>query len=73
MTLEDPLAQEMVDWRQTCKSTIRPYAQILGRGTPNLHTEYWVSSANVIRGTMTAAEAGAHMQAALDSWYTPAK
>ncbi len=71
VTLDDPLAQEMVDWRKTCHSSIRPYAQILGRGTPNLHTEYWVTSANVIRGTMTPAEAGQHMQDALDSWYTP--
>ena len=71
VTLEDPLAQQMVDWRKTCSSSIRPYAQILGRGTPNLHTEYWVTSANVIRGTMTPEEAGQHMQDALDSWYTP--
>lgn len=69
--LADPLAQEMVDWRKTCISSIRPYAQILGRGTPNLHTEYWVTSANVIRGTMTPKQAGQHMQDALDSWYTP--
>ena len=73
VTLEDPLAQEMVDWRKSCNSSIRPYAQILGRGTPNLHTEYWVTSANVIRGTMTPEEAGQHMQDALDSWYTPAQ
>ena len=73
VTLDDPLAQEMVDWRKSCNSSIRPYAQILGRGTPNLHTEYWVASANVIRGSMTPAEAGQHMQDALDSWYTPAQ
>lgn len=72
VTLADPLAQQMVDWRKSCNSSIRPYAQILGRGTPNLHTEYWVTSANVIRGTMTPEEAGQHMQDALDSWYTPA-
>ncbi|MGR3290450.1 MAG: ABC transporter substrate-binding protein [Paracoccaceae bacterium] len=73
VTLDDPLAQEMVDWRKSCNSSIRPYAQILGRGVPNLHTEYWVASANVIRGSMTPAEAGQHMQDALDSWYTPAE
>jgi len=72
VALDDPLAQQMVDWRKSCTSSIRPYAQILGRGTPNLHTEYWVTSANVIRGTMTPEEAGQHMQDAMDSWYTPA-
>lgn len=72
VALDDPLAQQMVDWRKSCNSSIRPYAQILGRGIPNLHTEYWVTSANVLRGTMTPEEAGQHMQDALDSWYTPA-
>ncbi len=71
ITLEDPLAQTMVDWRKSCNSTIRPFSQILARGTPNLNTEYWVTSANVIRGTMTPEEAAQHMQDALDSWYTP--
>ncbi len=69
--LDDPLAQEMVDWRKSCNSSIRPFSQILSRGTPNLNTEYWVTSANVIRGTMTPMEASQHMQDALDSWYTP--
>ncbi len=70
--LDDPLAQQMVDWRKTCNSSIRPFSQILSRGTPNLNTEYWVTSANVIRGTMTPMEASQHMQDALDAWYTPA-
>ncbi len=69
--LDDPLAQQMLDWRKSCNSTIRPFSQILARGTPNLNTEYWVTSANVIRGTMTPQEASQHMQDALDSWYTP--
>lgn len=69
--LDDPLAQEMVDWRKSCNSSIRPFSQILSRGTPNLNTEYWVTSANVIRGTMTPMEASQHMQDALDSWYKP--
>ena len=34
VTLEDPLAQEFVSWRETCKSTIRSTYQILSRGTP---------------------------------------
>ena len=71
VTLEDPLAQTMVDWRKSCNSSIRPFAQILARGTPNIHTEYWVTSANVIRGTMTPEEAGQHLHDALYSWYTP--
>ena len=34
VTLEDPLAQEFVSWREKCKSTIRSTYQILSRGTP---------------------------------------
>ena len=41
VTLEDPLAQEFVSWRETCKSTIRSTYQILSRGTPNLENETW--------------------------------
>jgi len=69
--MSDPLAQEIVGWRDGCNSSIRPYHQILSRGTPNLANEYWVSSANAIRGSMTAEEAGAHMQDGLASWYEP--
>ena len=69
--MTDPLAQEIVGWRNDCNSSIRPYHQILSRGTPNLANEYWVSSANAIRGSMTPEEAGAHMQDGLASWYEP--
>ncbi len=69
--MSDPLAQEIVEWRNDCNSSIRPYHQILSRGTPNLANEYWVSSANAIRGSMTPEEAGAHMQDGLASWYEP--
>lgn len=69
--MSDPLAQEIVGWRNDCNSSIRPFHQILSRGTPNLANEYWVSSANVIRGSMTPEEAGAQMQDGLASWYEP--
>ncbi len=69
--MSDPLAQEMVGWRNDCKSSIRPFHQILSRGTPNLANEYWVTSANVIRGSMTPEEAGQDLQDGLASWYKP--
>ncbi len=71
--MEDPLAQEFVSWRDTCKSTIRSTYQILSRGTPNLENETWVEAANVINGTVTPEEAGKKLQAGLDSWYKPAE
>ena len=71
--MSDPLAQEIVGWRDNCNSSIRPFHQILSRGTPNLANEYWVTSANAIRGSMTPEEAAAHMQKGLASWYAPQK
>lgn len=71
--MADPLAQEFVSWRETCKPTIRSTYQILSRGTPNLENETWVESANVINGTDTPAVAAEKLQKGLDSWYKPAK
>ena len=71
--MEDPLAQEFVSWRRTCKSTIRSTYQILSRGTPNLENETWVKSANVINGTESPEAAAAELQEGLESWYEPAK
>ncbi|MBL4646461.1 MAG: carbohydrate ABC transporter substrate-binding protein [Rhizobiales bacterium] len=69
--MSDPLAKEIVAWRANCHSSIRPFHQILSRGTPNLANEYWVTSANAIRGTMTATEAAQKLQDDLASWYKP--
>lgn len=71
VTLEDPLAQEFIGWRNTCESTIRPFHQIVSRGTPNLSNESWTASANVMRGTWTPEQAGEALQSGLSSWYAP--
>ena len=71
VTLEDPLAQEFVSWREDCHSTIRPTYQILSRGTPNLETEMGNASANVIKGTETPEAAAERLQKGLASWYAP--
>lgn len=73
VTMTDPLAQEFVSWRGKCQSTIRSTYQILSRGTPNLENETWNASAQVIKGAETPADAGARLQAGLDSWYKPSK
>jgi len=71
VTLEDPLAQEFISWRDKCKSTIRSTYQILSRGEPNLENETWNASANVIKGTESAADAAKRLQEGLASWYKP--
>ncbi|MBL8131781.1 MAG: carbohydrate ABC transporter substrate-binding protein [Anaerolineae bacterium] len=71
ITLDDPLAQEFVDWRGTCESTIRSAYQILSRGEPNNETELWSYSAQLLNGAVTAQEAADAVQTGLASWYEP--
>jgi raffinose/stachyose/melibiose transport system substrate-binding protein len=71
ITLSDDVAQEFVNWRGQCKSTIRNSYQILSRGTPNLENEMWNVSAQVLNGTMTPEAASAQLQDGLKKWYAP--
>ncbi|PHQ93192.1 MAG: sugar ABC transporter substrate-binding protein [Marinosulfonomonas sp.] len=71
ITLDDPIANEFISWRAECNSTIRSAAQILARGTPNLWSEMWGVSANVINGTTTPEDGAAQLQAGLEAWYAP--
>ncbi|RED51596.1 ABC transporter substrate-binding protein [Aestuariispira insulae] len=69
--VQDPVAQEFVSWRDSCKSTIRNSYQILSRGTPNLENELWNVSAQVLNGTMSPEDAAAKTQDGLAKWYKP--
>ncbi len=69
--VEDPLAQEMISWRQECESTIRVAHQILSRGEPNTWNNLWTVSANVINGATTPEEGAETIQKGLESWYEP--
>jgi raffinose/stachyose/melibiose transport system substrate-binding protein len=75
ITLDDPIANEFLSWRQQCESTIRNSYQILSRGdqegAPNLENELWRVTAAVMNGTLTPEEAGQEIQDGLDQWYTP--
>ncbi|MEA2023110.1 MAG: ABC transporter substrate-binding protein [Actinomycetota bacterium] len=71
VTMEDPLAQEFLSWRDECESTIRNSYQILSRGEPNLENEIWAVSATVINGTATPEDGAAILQEGLEQWYEP--
>jgi raffinose/stachyose/melibiose transport system substrate-binding protein len=71
VSLEDELAQEFLDWRGECESTIRNSYQILSRGEPNLENELWDLSAQVINGTVEPQEAAERAQDGLERWYEP--
>ncbi len=71
ISIDDPIAQEFVNWRGECDSTIRNSYQILSRGEPNLENELWRVSAQVINGDITPEEGAQQLQDGLDMWYTP--
>jgi len=71
VTLDDPIANEFLSWRQTCESTIRNSYQILSRGEPNLENELWRVSAAVMNESLTPEQAAQEIQDGLDSWYQP--
>jgi raffinose/stachyose/melibiose transport system substrate-binding protein len=71
ISLDDPLAQEVIDWRQMAESTIRNSYQILSRGEPNLENQLWNLSAQVMNGDITPEEAAQSAQDGLEQWYGP--
>lgn len=71
VSLSDPIAQEFVDWRGDCESTIRNSYQILSRGEPNLENELWSVSAQVINGGLTPEDGASQLQEGLANWYEP--
>lgn len=71
ISLDDPLAQEFLSWRDECESTIRSSYQILLRGEPNLENELWRVNALMLNGSLTPQEAADVIQEGLASWYGP--
>lgn len=66
ISVQDPVAKQMLDWRKTCKSTIRLNAQILNRGEPAMENALWNVSSQVLNGKMTPKDAAAKIQAGFE-------
>ncbi|WP_434361469.1 extracellular solute-binding protein [Parasalinivibrio latis] len=69
----NPVAAEMLSWRDRCDSTIRNTAQILSRGKPDLELGIWEASTKVIEGKLSPWRASRELQEGLESWYPPQK
>lgn len=65
LTLENPLAQEFLDWRQECQGTIRVLYQYLSRGEVSADNENWRIMPAVIQGVMTPMEAAEELESYL--------
>ena len=71
-TLDDPVAQEFVDWRKDNKASFRCSYQILSRNAnPNNENDLWNACAQILNGTETAQQAADVVQKNLASWYKP--
>lgn len=71
--VKNPVAKEMIGWRNQCKSTIRLNAQIMSRGTPSMENEFWNVNSQVMNGKMASKDAAAQIQTGFAKWYAPAK
>ena len=71
ISVKDPVAKQMLDWRKTCGSTIRLNAQIMNRGTPAMENELWNVSSQVLNGKMAPKDAAAQIQTGFAKWYAP--
>ena len=71
--VKNPVAREMIGWRNQCKSTIRLNAQILNRGTPSMENELWNVSSQVMNLKMSPKDAATQIQTGFAKWYTPGK
>lgn len=71
ISVKDPIAKQMLDWRKSCASTIRVNSQILNRGTPPMENEMWNVNAQVLNGKLAPKDAAAKIQAGFAKWYKP--
>ncbi|QLI80889.1 extracellular solute-binding protein [Chitinibacter fontanus] len=71
ISVKDPVAKQMIDWRKTCSSTIRLNAQIMNRGEPAMENELWNVSSQVLNGKMAPKDAAAKIQTGFAKWYKP--
>jgi raffinose/stachyose/melibiose transport system substrate-binding protein len=71
IAMRDPVAKQMVEWRNSCASTVRLNAQVLHRGQPSMESVLWRVNADVLKGTLAPEPAAAQLQRDFDRWYKP--
>ncbi len=72
--VNDPIAQQFLDWRKTCSKSFRSSYQMLSRNAnPNNENDLWNASSQLLNGKMTPQQAADFVQKNLASWYAPQK
>lgn len=69
--INNPLAKEMMSWRQQCDTTIRINSQFLNQAWPDLEHTLWRVSAQVMRHEITPEEAAKQVNEGVDKWFKP--
>lgn len=67
--VRDPVAKQMVEWRNSCASTVRLNAQMLHRGQPSMESVLWSVNAEVLNGSLAPEQAAARLKSDFDRWY----
>jgi len=60
--VQDPVGQEMLDWRRQCDETVRLNSEKLNRVWPSMEDELWYVNTRVLDNSMKPAEAAEHIQ-----------
>ena len=60
--VQDPVGQQMLDWRQECDETIRLNTEKLNRVWPSMEDELWYINVKVLDNSLSPAEAAARIQ-----------
>jgi raffinose/stachyose/melibiose transport system substrate-binding protein len=69
--VKNPLANEMLSWRQQCDTTIRINNQFLNQAWPELEQELWDTTVRVIRQQVTPEEAARRISSGVEKWFRP--
>jgi raffinose/stachyose/melibiose transport system substrate-binding protein len=60
--INDPLGQDMMNWRSRCQDTIRLNAQKLNRVWPSMEEELWFANVKVLNQDISPEQAAQHIQ-----------
>lgn len=69
--ISNPLAREMMSWRQQCDTTIRINSQFLNQAWPSLEQELWRLSTQVMRHEISPEEAAKQIAEGVEKWFKP--
>ena len=71
LQINNPLAKEMMSWRQQCDTTIRINSQYLNQAWPELEQALWETTARVMRKQTTPEAAAEQISRGVEKRFKP--